>query len=133
MKEEVKYAVDKFEDAFNKLKQGIIQAKDELDKDGVIQRFEFTFELLWKTLKIFLANEGIECKTPRGCLRQAFRIGLIEDEEKFLDMLEDRNKTSHIYNKETSEKIFERIKTEYIPCLKEVLDKLSQELSILEV
>ena len=126
MKEEVKYAIDKFEDAFNKLKQGVIQAKDELEKDGVIQRFEFTFELLWKTLKIFLSYEGIECKTPRGCLREAFRIDLIEDEEKFLDMLEDRNRTSHIYNKETSEEIFERIKVEYISCMKEVLDKLSQ-------
>lgn len=128
MKKEVKYAINKFEDALNKLKQGIRQAKDELEKDGVIQRFEFTFELLWKTLKIFLSYEGIECKTPRGCLKEAFRIGIIEDEEKFLDMLEDRNRTSHIYNKETSEEIFERIKTEYIPCIKEVLDKLSQKI-----
>lgn len=65
MKEEIKYALNKFKDALSRLKEGAFQAKDELDKDGVIQRFEFTFELLWKSLKIFLGDEGIECRTPQ--------------------------------------------------------------------
>ena len=68
-------------------------------------------------MKIYLEHEGIICKTPKECLKSAFKIGLIEDEETFLNMLEDRNKTSHIYSKEDSEEIFERIKEIYLTAL----------------
>jgi len=71
MKEEVKLSASKLKDAFTKLREGASAVKDELDRDGVIQRFEFTFELLWKTLKIFLGEEGIECRSPKECLRSA--------------------------------------------------------------
>lgn len=126
MKEEVKYAVLNFEKAFIKLKDGAETAKDELAKDGVIQRFEFTFELFWKTLKIFLRDNGIEAKTPKEALKEAFKIGWLKDEEIFLDMMEDRNKTSHIYDKETAEVIYERINSNYVQAVKEVLDKLKK-------
>ena len=53
MREIPKYAFQKLEKAFSKLKEGAASAQDELDKDGMIQRFEFTFEQLWKTLKNF--------------------------------------------------------------------------------
>jgi len=124
MKEEVKYSVIKFRDALKKLEAGILQAVDELDTDGVIQRFEFTFETMWKALKIFLTHEGIACDTPRNCLKEAFRLGLLEKEKIFLDMLEDRNKTSHIYNKEVAEEIVERVKIKYLPVMRKVLNKL---------
>ncbi|PIU64923.1 MAG: hypothetical protein COS84_07640 [Armatimonadetes bacterium CG07_land_8_20_14_0_80_40_9] len=65
MKKEIEYALDKLGDAFSRLKEGALQAKDELDKDGVIQRFEFTFEQFWKSLRIFLEDEGLECRTPK--------------------------------------------------------------------
>ena len=120
----VKYAVEKFTNGFERLKEAITLAKDDLDKDGAIQRFEFTFELLWKALKIFLEYQGILVNTPRESLKEAFRINLLGDEEIFLDMLEDRNRTSHIYDKETSEEIFERIKTVYLQAIKKVLDNL---------
>lgn len=126
MQEKVNYAVKKIENAFIKLKEGISEVKDELDKDGIIQRFEFTFELLWKTLKIYLEHNGITAITPRDCLKEAFRIGLFYDEEIFLDMLEDRNMTSHIYDKETSEEIFERIKTVYIKSIEDVLERIKK-------
>lgn len=51
MNEELKHALSKFKDALGRLREGAAQARDELDKDGVIQRFEFTFELMWKALK----------------------------------------------------------------------------------
>ncbi len=117
MKEEIDYALVRLEDAFNALRQGALTAEEELEKDGVIQRFEFTFELLWKTLKIFLHDKGIETKTPKDSLKEAFRIGYIKDEKAFLDMLEDRNKTSHIYDRQTSQEIFERIKNNYIQAI----------------
>ncbi|MFQ6083606.1 MAG: HI0074 family nucleotidyltransferase substrate-binding subunit [Candidatus Aminicenantia bacterium] len=128
MKEILEYSIQKLEKAFLKLKEGVISAKDELDKDGVIQRFEFTFELLWKALKIFLEYQGIDVKTPRDSLKEAFRIELIEDEEIFLDMLEDRNKSSHIYDKEVSEEIFKRIKSFYIQAIEKLLEKLKEKV-----
>ena len=129
MKQEIKYGVDKFRKAVTALKQGVFQAKDELDKDGVIQRFKFTFELLWKTLKIFLQDKGILEKTPKECLKSAFRIGLleVEDEAVFLDMLEDRNKTSHLYDQAESEAIFQKVKENYLPLMEALLNRLGQE------
>lgn len=124
MKDELKLAIENFRNAITSLAKGIEEANGELQKDGVIQRFEFTFELLWKTLKIFLFEEGLDCKSPKDCLRNAFKIGLIGDEQLFLDMLTDRNKSTHTYSKEESEEIFERIKNDYLIELKNVLQKL---------
>lgn len=126
MKDVLEYSIKKLKDAYKKLDEGIKQAKDELDKDGVIQRFEFTFELLWKALKIYLEYQGIIVRTPRESFMEAFRINIINDEKIFLDMLEDRNNTSHIYDKKTSEKIFNRIKNIYTPEIAKIIDILSQ-------
>lgn len=124
MKDVLELAMQKLENAFSRLKGGVEVAKDELDKDGVIQRFEFTFELLWKTLKMFLEYQEIDVKSPRDSLKEAFRMGLIDDEEIYLDMLEDKNLTSHIYDEEVSEEIFKRIKSRYVQLFEKVLKKL---------
>ena len=129
MNEKINLALEKPEDAYNQLHEGIALAKDELDKDGVIQRFEFTFELLWKTLKIFLEYQGIDVRTPRDTFKESFRIELITDNEVFLDMLEDRNKSSYIYNKQVSDEIFERIKMNYIWVIEKVLVSLKEKIS----
>lgn len=124
MKDELKYSMLKFQKALKQLEVGAKQAKDQLDNDGVIQRFEFTFELAWKTIKLFLVNEGIITKSPKEALKEAFKFGLIKDEESFLDMLYDRNQASHIYSEEMSRDMVIRIKNEYLTALK----KLSEEL-----
>ena len=71
---------------------------DEIVMDGTIQRFEFTFELFWKTLRRFLQREGIDTTSPKNTLRHAYRRGLLDQEQLWLDMLEDRNRSSHVYN-----------------------------------
>lgn len=121
----VNYALDKFKKAFLKLKDGANKASDELGEDGVIQRFEFTYELLWKTLKIFLRAKGVQAQTPRDVLKEAFKLEWLENEENFLNMMEDRNKTSHIYDETTSREIFKRIKSSYIPAIEKLLKKLA--------
>ena len=125
-KSEVLIKIQNFEKAFQRLKEAVEKAKDDLDKDGVIQRFEFTVELLWKTLKAILEYQGIECYSPRNCIKEAFKANIIDDDEIILDMLEDRNLSSHIYDEQTSEEIFERIKRVYI----EYLDKLNLKTKI---
>lgn len=124
MKNEREYSLSKLDDAFSKLKEGINSVRDELGKDGVIQRFEFTVELLWKTLKIFLRDKGIEARTPKDSLKEAFKIGWITDENVYLNMLTDRNMSSHIYDRSTSEEIYLRIKDDYIKAIEEVLEEL---------
>ncbi len=116
-KSDVLLKVKKFEKALERLREAVIQAKDELDKDGVIQRFEFTVEMLWKTLKAILEYQGIECYSPRNCVKEAFKANIIGDDEIILDMLEDRNLSSHIYDQKVSEEIFQRIKSVYLPYL----------------
>ncbi len=124
MKKELEYSLEKLESALIKLKQGTQDAKDELEEDGAIQRFEFTFELFWKALKMFLRYKGIEARTPRDVFKEAFKLEWLADEKLFLDMLEDRNKTSHVYEKETSREIFVRIKDNYVFAVEEVLEKM---------
>ena len=125
----MKEAIDKLSQAVLRLKEGILNATDDLDKDGVIQRFEFTFELFWKTLKIYLNDKGVVCRTPKDSLKEAFNIGFLGDEATFLNMLLDRNRTSHVYSQKVSEEIFKRIQNEYFPAIEGTLKKLQKELS----
>lgn len=85
--------------------------------DGTIQRFEFSLELYWKTLKRLLAEEGIETKTPRETLKQAFAIDWVKNEHVWLQMLRDRNETSYIYDEEKARKIYGNI-MDYFPEMK---------------
>jgi nucleotidyltransferase substrate binding protein (TIGR01987 family) len=120
MKSNVLLKVNNFEKALKRLDEAIKRAKDDLDKDGAIQRFEFSVELLWKALKSILNYLGIECYSPRSCIKEAFKAGIISDDEIILDMLNDRNLSSHIYSETTSEEIFERIKNVYLNYLKKL-------------
>jgi len=81
--------------------------------DGTIQRFEFVIELYWKTLKRILAAEHIQVATPREALQQAYRAHWLNDEGLWLQMLKDRNETSHIYNEQMARQIYERIRKYY--------------------
>ena len=81
--------------------------------DGTIQRFEFALELFWKTLKRLLAEEGVETSTPKDTLRKAFQAGWLTDETAWLQMLSDRNTTSHIYDEETAKRIYDNIRRNY--------------------
>ncbi len=127
-KVELILSLNRLKKAFSTLKDGVLQAKTQLEKDGVIQRFEYTFELFWKTLKIILSYLGIECYSPRNCIKEAFRQGLIEDDEIFLDMLEDRNLSSHIYEEDSVEEIFRRIKEVYVDVLEKAVNTLEAKL-----
>ena len=83
-------------------------------KDGVIQRFEFCYEICWKLMKYYLENEGIqEAKSPKSTFREAFKIGIIEDGEEWIDMLNDRNLTSHVYDENVAIDIYEKILSKY--------------------
>jgi len=78
--------------------------------DGTIQRFEFCFELCWKGLQVILFEyEGIEAKSPKQVLREAYALNLIDNEEVWITMLNDRNLTSHTYKEELALQIYQSI------------------------
>ncbi len=91
--------IDTFERALSRLKEGVGKGfRSDLERDGVIQRFEYTFELAWKTLKAYMEDTGGSSPLfARDCFREAFRRGLIQEEEKWLELITLRNLTSHTY------------------------------------
>ena len=119
---------ESLEDAISRLEEVIEQpelsTKDIL-QDAAIQRFEFAIELYWKVLKKFLAYEKIDASSPRDVLAKAYQFKFIEEETVWLKMLDDRNKTSHIYKREEAKKVFENIKT-YLPILTKTYDDLKK-------
>lgn len=118
-----------FENAFMKLKEGTQKENpDDLEIDGVLQRFEFTFELAWKTLKDYMEYQGFSNKigSPREIIQQAFKHGLIEDGETWIKMMLSRNALSHLYDENTSRKIYEEIKKQYIELLETLMEKLKK-------
>lgn len=81
--------------------------------DASIQRFEFSIELSWKSLKACLAQEGINANTPRECMQQAFAAHWFDDEKAWLSMLKDRNLTSHTYKEDLALDIYRRLPAHY--------------------
>jgi len=123
------YALDKFESAFTKVEQAAGRVVDDLDRHGVIKRFEFTFELLWKTTKIFLEYEGFPCVGPRSCIKEGVRRELLLEGEVLLDMLEDRNQSSHIYDEHTAEEIFQRIKNKHVQVIGSNINRIREQIT----
>jgi nucleotidyltransferase substrate binding protein (TIGR01987 family) len=100
--------------------------ENKLAVDGTIQRFEFVIELYWKTLKRLLTWEGIQTQTPREALQQAYQAGWLADETAWLQMLRDRNQTSHLYNEAMAREIYEHIK-QYFPEMERTYQFLQQQ------
>ncbi len=83
---------------------------NELEQQGLIQAFEYTHELAWKLLKSFLDSRGIQdIYGSKDATRSAFNLALIEDGESWMDMIKDRNRTSHTYNQAVAEEIVANI------------------------
>lgn len=114
-----------FEKAYHFLKKAIKKKSlDELQSVGLIQSFEFTFELGWKTLKDYLELKGISHQYPRDVIKQAFQTNLIQEGALWLEMLEKRNELSHTYDEEHAQKAVEMIRSRYFPALKQVYELL---------
>ncbi|MEK6556955.1 MAG: nucleotidyltransferase substrate binding protein [Candidatus Margulisiibacteriota bacterium] len=105
-------ALTSLESAIQIYRQGLVplgSPAEALLRDGILQRFEYTFELSWKTLKRYLEEYGIE-QVDRFSNKQLFRVGfesgLLTSAEKWLDYLSRRNLTSHVYDEETAQKVY---------------------------
>ena len=123
--------MSKFEAITSQLNQAVARLEEVLEmessdviKDSAIQRFEFSLDLAWKTLKAFLEeNKGVLVNSPKEAFREAFRQGLIEYEENWLTMVDLRNQTVHTYNQDLADKIYSRL-PEFLPLFKALLSRL---------
>ena len=93
-----------------------------LEKEGVIQRFEYSFELAWKTVKDFLEDGGLVITpvTPRQVLKDAFAAKVLTDGQVWIDMLDHRNLLSHNYDSAVFEEAVDAIAAQYLPAIQEL-------------
>lgn len=108
-----------FEKALNHLKEAVsITKPTDLEKEGTVQRFEFTHELAWKLMKDYLEYEGYHGITgSRSATREAFNQGLITDGQVWMNMLESRNETVHTYKEEILQQEYDKIVRIYFAAL----------------
>jgi nucleotidyltransferase substrate binding protein (TIGR01987 family) len=115
-----KQRLDNYGKAFYELKEALELANDrplsKLEKQGVIQGFEYTHELAWNMLKDYLEFQGhVGLMGSRDTTREAFKRGLVGNGETWMDMIKSRNLTSHAYDKDTAEQIFTAIALQFFP------------------
>ncbi|QTA81145.1 Nucleotidyltransferase substrate binding family protein [Desulfonema limicola] len=104
-----------------------IEEPNEAERMGLVQAFEIVFELSWKTVKDYLFEQGFQEKSPRGVLKQAFQNGIIVDGHSWIDALQNRNETVHIYDEEMAKKIDNKIRTIYAPIIRDLYFYLKKE------
>ncbi len=128
-----KKALDKLSEAVRIFEDGydLIDPIDELLKEGLIQRFEYTHELAWNVMKDYEEYQGYNnVRGSRDAIRLALQIGIIED-KLWMDTIEDRNLTSHNYDDEVADEVFTSIVDDYYPLFEKFKDTM-QTLSNVE-
>lgn len=117
-----------FEQSLERLKEILKKEKTVENRDSAIKRFEFTVELVWKSIQKFLREQEIVCRSPKECLQEAFKFGLIKDDPRWLEMFKDRNLTVHTYDEKVAEEVYGRL-SNYLEILNLVNAKLRQKIS----
>lgn len=97
-----------------------------LEEQGLIKAFEYTYELSWNVLKDFLESQGAgPLYGSRDTIRSAFRAGLLEDGEGWMEMVESRNLTAHSYDEATAARIVADVRTRYVALITTMVDAMS--------
>lgn len=89
--------------ALARLEEALARREDAIVRDACIQRFEFRFEVAWRAIQGRARAEGLDCVSPRDCFRTGFRLGLLGQDLRWLAMVEDRNRTTHLHDEDTAE------------------------------
>lgn len=123
--QKIKLAFTKLDKSLNALELAVNLPEQEnrINIDACIKRFEFSIELFWKTLKIIMESKGAQLSFPKEVLQAAYQAGLIDHEKIWLAMVNDRNQTSHTYDEDLADEIYQHIK-KYFPIMKDTYLKL---------
>ena len=100
----------------------------DLEKEGLVQRFEYTFELAWKTLKDFLEAKGVELSFPRDVIKEGFSTQIIANGEVWIEMLDNRNLTAHTYEEKIFKEVLQNIRIKYYSAIAELITYLEKEI-----
>ncbi len=124
---------DNFKNALKQLSFAVEESQkrelNDLEKQGLIQAFEFTHELSWNLLKDYIENKGAtDLIGSKDTTRQAFKVGLIIDGESWMSMIKSRNLSSHTYNQEIAIRVINDIIHKYFLCFKDLEKKMSSYL-----
>jgi nucleotidyltransferase substrate binding protein (TIGR01987 family) len=128
------YRFENFKRAYTLLREAIETSQErtlnQLEKEGVIQRFEYTMELAWKTMKDYLEAQNVilEQITPRAVMKEAFAAKLIKDGQVWMDALDARNKMSHTYDFKQFEAVIKEIQDRYLTALDDLHFDLLQQV-----
>lgn len=104
------YLIADFKKSIDRLSEVLKLSKDAIRRDSAIKRFEICFDLAWKSIKIIAKKQGVECNSPRSCVKTAWRLKMIDYDEQWIDMLEDRNLTTHLYDETHADKVYAKLK-----------------------
>ena len=129
--ERIELSREQTQKALKTLEAILLKEKDDIVRDSTIQRFEYSYEAVWKFLMRFLYEKrGIELYSPKECFRAAFRTGLLSEEETelALKMTDARNQTVHAYKEELADAVYRDIKMLYQPILQKLFHRLEKEL-----
>lgn len=122
-----KQRLNHLENAFAQLNEAVkIKNPSKVERAGLIQTFEFTFELSWNVLKDYLALKGIIVRFPRETIKEAFQTGLIKDGHIWIKMLDARNETSHAYDEKVAEEITAAIRSRFFVPITELVESLKK-------
>lgn len=125
-----KQRFDNYRRALSQLQKFIDKGTlNELELQGLIQAFEYTYELAWNVMKDFLAEKGYQnIYGSRDAITQSFKLDLVSDGEGWMNMFKDRNQTSHTYNEEVATEISNNILNVYFSLFKTFENKMQQQL-----
>jgi len=101
---------ESFQKSLERLKEILRAEPTVANRDSAIKRFEFTYELAWKSAQKYLREKDVLALTPRDCFMEVFRIGLVQDDSGWIQMGKDRNLTAHTYSEIFAEQVYGRIK-----------------------
>ena len=124
-----------YKNALNRLREALQEEPTELAIDGILHRFEFTFELAWKALQEIMRMHGVDgasTGSPREILQLGYKIGFINDSEVWLLMLKKRNTSVHIYNEDEVDEMIMLIRDSFIPAFSVLKDTLVKKLEEVE-
>ena len=109
-----------------------IKNPSQVERAGIIQFFEMSFELAWKLLKDYLDDEGFSTRSPRETIKQAFQMQLIIDGHQWLYALNDRNLTVHTYDEDKAIQIENKIRAQYFPLLEQLYEQSKNKIQELD-
>lgn len=124
----MKEIFESFKKSLKRLEEILKKEKSIENRDSAIQRFEFTIELAWKCIQKFLREQKIICRSPKECLQEAYKFGLIEDDARWLSAFDDRNLTAHTYNEKMADKVYSHL-SEYLEIFQKLKDAITDKLS----